>query len=143
MAKTEKNRRQKVSQSRRGQQTSDDEIFWQLTIGIKVRELRDALRIKQTSLAKAAVVSQPHLSLIEKGKRPASIPTLARISQKLGIPLSLLIAMCERNMPKETASPQIRLLERRVSKELLAEVNAQFDRALPTEEEERRLGLFF
>ena len=112
MAKAKKNRRQQVSKSRRDQQTSDDETLWQLTIGIQVRELRDALRINQTSLAKAAGVSQSYLSLIEKGKRPASIPMLARISRKLGIPLALLITMCERNVPTEIVKPKLRLLER-------------------------------
>jgi len=56
-------------------------------IGSKIRLLRQARGITLEGLAQKLDMTQPHLSLIETGKRGVSIPTLRRILYALNTTL--------------------------------------------------------
>jgi transcriptional regulator with XRE-family HTH domain len=58
-----------------------------LTLGQKIRELREEKDLSLRDLAKMIEVSPAFLSDIELGRRYPSDKTLASISNKLGIPL--------------------------------------------------------
>ena len=61
-----------------------------ITMGRKLRELREAAGISLRELAREAKVSAPFLSDVELGRRFPKDETLAFIAQKLGVALETL-----------------------------------------------------
>lgn len=59
-----------------------------MDIGKRIRNLREAKKLKVTELARKSFISQPYLSDIEKGKAQPSIDTLKAICEILEISLS-------------------------------------------------------
>ena len=66
-----------------------------------VRNLREKHRLTQEVLFGLAGVSRSHLAEIETGHIKANVDTLWRISEALGIKLSDLIRMAEREIGGE------------------------------------------
>lgn len=62
-------------------------------LGKTIRILRQAKDVKLTTLAAAAKVSIPFLSLVESGERQPSLEILRRIAKGLNIPSEVLILM--------------------------------------------------
>ena len=55
------------------------------SIGIRIKELRDARKVSQDSLAYSINMSRSYLAEVETGKRNISIQNIARISEGLGV----------------------------------------------------------
>ncbi len=70
--------------------SSSPEALVQRSVGARIRELRKARGLSGYALARAAGISQSHLSKIETGKATLSVAVLARICQVLDRPLSYL-----------------------------------------------------
>ena len=66
------------------------ESLIQKNVGVKIRELRKAGKMKAIDLASKAGISQGQLSKIETGKANVSIKNLSRLCHILGRPLSYL-----------------------------------------------------
>ena len=62
------------------------------TIGIRVREARKSLRLRQSDLAERVGITGSHLSGIERGALIPTIPTLEKIGGALNRPLEYFIA---------------------------------------------------
>ena len=62
------------------------------TIGIRVREARKSLRLRQSDLAERVGITGSHLSGIERGTLIPTIPTLEKIGGALNRPLEYFIA---------------------------------------------------
>ncbi len=62
-----------------------------MSIGARIRDLRQALRLKQGELARRAGIAQNTLSQIELGKTTPSVPTLEKIAWGLGVDLPQLL----------------------------------------------------
>ena len=56
--------------------------------GATVKELREALGIKQTDLAERVGISAGHLCNLEKGIYKGSAPVNRKIADELGVPLA-------------------------------------------------------
>lgn len=63
-----------------------------MSLGIRVKERRQALGLTQQQLAKALGLTPQHISVIEQGKRVPSLPSLARIAEELGVTIDFLAA---------------------------------------------------
>ncbi|MBL5972362.1 MAG: cupin domain-containing protein [Candidatus Leucobacter sulfamidivorax] len=59
---------------------------------LRIREVRQAKRLKAVELAEAAEISAPFLSQLERGLVDPSLETLRRISRALDVPLFSLFA---------------------------------------------------
>lgn len=64
-----------------------------LQLGAVIRLVRQTKGMKLTDLARASGLSIPFLSLVETGKRDASLETLRRISAALDIPSETLVLL--------------------------------------------------
>lgn len=58
-----------------------------LDYGGAVRRVREARRMTQQEVARAAGIEQSYLSLLERGLRDPSLPALGRVAQALRLPL--------------------------------------------------------
>ena len=65
-----------------------------MTVGLKIKTLREARNLSQGELAERAAISQAQISRIENGKY-RSIKALQRIAAALGITLSQLFEGAE------------------------------------------------
>lgn len=54
-------------------------------IGIRVKELRDARKMSQDSLAYSINMSRSYLAEVETGKRNISVQNIVRIAEGLGV----------------------------------------------------------
>lgn len=66
-----------------------------------IRELRERKGLTQEVLSGLTVVSRSHLAEIESGRINANVETLWRIAEAMGIKLSDLIRMVERDIAGE------------------------------------------
>lgn len=64
-------------------------------LGFRIQTLRMARRLTQEQLAEQAGLHPVYISAIERGTRCASLPTLERITQVLGVTFSELFAGIE------------------------------------------------
>ena len=64
-------------------------------IGRQIRLLREKKGLSQEVLSGLAAISRTHLTMIENGQINASVDTLWRIAEALGLRLSELFAMVE------------------------------------------------
>lgn len=62
------------------------------TLGRQVRALRLQRGMTQEQLAEAAELSVPYISHIERGRKRASLETLERLAEALGITVAGLLA---------------------------------------------------
>lgn len=68
------------------------------TIGRVIRNLREDGRLSQEVLSGFAGIARTHLSMIENGSKNASVETLWRIAEALGMQLSDLIRLAEKEI---------------------------------------------
>ncbi len=61
------------------------------SLGIRLRECREALQLSQHDLARRAGIRQQQISYIEKGKRLPSAPVIVKLSDALGISTDYLL----------------------------------------------------
>ena len=66
--------------------------------GQVIGRLRVQQGLSQEELAKKARVARSHLAMIENGKKSASVETLWKIAEALGIKLSEIIAFAETSL---------------------------------------------
>jgi transcriptional regulator with XRE-family HTH domain len=66
--------------------------------GSVLRERREAAGISQEQLADRAGLHRTYVSLIERGKRTASIEVLRRVASALGVRMSELIEETEKRI---------------------------------------------
>ena len=71
------------------------------TNGATIRVLREAIGIRQTSLAARAQLSKSYLCEIELGARQPEMPVVQRIAAALGVPLDAITYP----VPEATAEP--------------------------------------
>ena len=64
-------------------------------MGWQIRLLREEKGLSQEVLSVLAAISRTHLTMIENGQINASVDTLWRIAEALGLRLSELFAMVE------------------------------------------------
>lgn len=62
-----------------------------MDISNQLKQLRSRAGITQTSLAKAAKISQASVSMLEAGKREPDLSTAVRLSNALGCEVDLLV----------------------------------------------------
>lgn len=72
-----------------------------MTLGNAIRLIRTAAGQKQTELASALRVSPNYLSLVENGKRQPSVSFLRRLSDVLGVPVSIFFLWQEIDSPQK------------------------------------------
>lgn len=61
-----------------------------MTLGQRVRQRRQALKMTQHDLAVALGLTPQHISAIEQDKRTASLAALLKLAQELGVTLEYL-----------------------------------------------------
>lgn len=85
---------------------------------MQIDELLYRLRMthgaSQDMLAKALGVSPSYLSLIERGKRPATIPLMRRVANWLGIAAGLVVLQ---SMEPSTLEPRARALVENIQRD--------------------------
>jgi transcriptional regulator with XRE-family HTH domain len=64
---------------------------WRTIVGHNVRRLRERKRLTQEELAFDAEIDLTYLGGIERGQRNPSLMVMARISDALSVPLSMLL----------------------------------------------------
>ena len=69
---------------------SEKDVIWD-NIGKNIAHYRNKLGISQSALAQKAGFSLLFVGLIERGKRPAPVATLAAIAKALSVKLSDLL----------------------------------------------------
>ena len=62
-----------------------------LRLGRTIRILRETRGMKLAKLASETGLSNPYLSLVERGERQPSLDSLRKISAKLGVPSEALV----------------------------------------------------
>ncbi|MEJ7790640.1 MAG: helix-turn-helix transcriptional regulator [Gaiellaceae bacterium] len=67
-----------------------------VTFGAVLREKRQAAGISQEQLADRAGLHRTYVSLIERGKRTASIEVVRRVASALGVTMADLISATEK-----------------------------------------------
>jgi transcriptional regulator with XRE-family HTH domain len=61
-----------------------------MSLGQRIRDRRQALKLTQQELAKALKVTPQHISAIEKDKRVPALTSLARLAEELGVTIDYL-----------------------------------------------------
>ncbi len=61
------------------------------TLGQRIRQRREALKLTQQQLAEALGVTPQHISVIEQGKRSISVEGLAKLAEELGVSIDYLV----------------------------------------------------
>lgn len=62
-----------------------------MTLGLRIRTLRKALKMTQQQLANAAEVSRIYIQALESNRRSPSMKLLRRLAEKLGVETSDLL----------------------------------------------------
>ena len=65
--------------------------------GQAIGRLRVQQGLSQEELAKKAGIARSHLAMIENGKKSASVETLWKVAEALGIKLSEFVQLIEKN----------------------------------------------
>lgn len=63
----------------------------QKSVGVRVREAREKGGLSQQALAEIVDLSTSHIGQIERGERNASMPSIRRIAEALGVPLKNIV----------------------------------------------------
>jgi transcriptional regulator with XRE-family HTH domain len=61
-----------------------------MSLGQRIRDRRQALKLTQQDLAKALTVTPQHISAIEKDKRVPALTSLAKLAEELGVTVDYL-----------------------------------------------------
>lgn len=61
-----------------------------MNIGLAIKNLRKERGVKQGAMSKAIGMTQPYLSLIEKGKRVPTVSMLSNIADYFELPIAIL-----------------------------------------------------
>lgn len=69
-------------------------------IGEAIRLVRQAMNLDQRQLARAAGLSDSHISMIETGNRDPSWSVVLRICHAMGINIAMLTMLLERSSPE-------------------------------------------
>jgi len=62
-----------------------------MSLGRRLRERREALKLTQQELAEALGLTPQHISAIEQDKRAPSLTSLAKLAQELGVAIDYLV----------------------------------------------------
>lgn len=62
-----------------------------MSLGQRLRERRETLKITQKELADSLTVTPQHISAIEQDKRAPSIPFLGKLAEELGVSVDYLV----------------------------------------------------
>ena len=62
-----------------------------MTLGQRIRERRQVMKLTQLELAKALDVTPQHVSAIEQDKRAPSLNSLAKLAEELGVSVDYLV----------------------------------------------------
>ena len=62
-----------------------------MSLGQRIRERRQVLKLTQQQLAQALRLTPQHLSAVEQDKRAPSLNTLAKLAEELGVSIDYLI----------------------------------------------------
>ncbi len=62
-----------------------------MTLGKRIRERRQSMKVTQQELAKALGLTSQHVSAIEQDKRSPSVASLATIAEELGVSIDYLV----------------------------------------------------
>ena len=63
-----------------------------MSVGRRVRERREDLKLTQQELAEGLRVTPQHISAIEKDKRSPSLSFLVKLAEELGVTIDYLVA---------------------------------------------------
>jgi transcriptional regulator with XRE-family HTH domain len=74
--------------------------------GKALRIARAVSGVSQTALAKKSGLDASYISLIEKGSRTPSLPTLERLSRALGVPGHLVMLLAAESQDYKIASAE-------------------------------------
>lgn len=61
-----------------------------MTLGKRIKERREFLKLTQQDLANALGLTPQHISAIEQDKRACSLPSLVRLAEELGVTVDYL-----------------------------------------------------
>jgi len=62
-----------------------------MTLGKRIRERRQSMKVTQQELAQALGLTSQHVSAIEQDKRSPSVASLATIAEELGVSIDYLV----------------------------------------------------
>src|SRR5688572_12437023 len=74
-------------------------------LGLAIRMLRTARRMRRTDLAREAGISYPFLSEVESGRKRPSANTQRKVADALGVPPHTLMEMAETQL-QDAPSPR-------------------------------------
>lgn len=63
-----------------------------MSLGQRIRQKREALKLTQEQLAKKSGLTSQYISIIEQDKRSPSLSALARLAEELGVTLDYLVS---------------------------------------------------
>lgn len=88
-----------------------------LSLGVRIRKQRKSMRMTQEEVAERAGISLSFLGHIERGTRKASLDTLVRLSNTLGLSTDLLL--------QESLTDEVLMFRKgdRTQREMLREIN--------------------
>jgi transcriptional regulator with XRE-family HTH domain len=70
-------------------------------LGARIKALRDARKLTQAQLGEKVGIGLEYASSIERGRKGATIATLAKLAAELGVTLSELFLGVDKPLPKE------------------------------------------
>lgn len=80
-------------------------------IGRRVKEARRQKQMSQAELAEQTDMSVSYISLVETGKKQASLETLVRIANALGVTVDHMLVGNQRKDPVEYQTELVQLME--------------------------------
>ena len=80
-------------------------------IGRRIKEARSQKQMSQAELAEQTDMSASYISLIETGKKKASLESLVRIANALSVTVDYMLSGNQTNNPSEYQEDMILLLE--------------------------------
>ena len=101
-------------------------------IGRRVKEVRRQKQMSQAELAEQTDMSVSYISLVETGKKQASLETLVRIANALGVTVDHMLIGNQTNNPVEYHIDMVRLMEdcTRYEKRIIYEIASAAKKSL-------------
>jgi transcriptional regulator with XRE-family HTH domain len=100
-----------------------------MSLGQRIRNRRQELKLTQQQLAKALDLTSQHISVIEQDKRTPSLASLAKMAEELGVSVDYLItgrkSIITDTIPSIKADNKLKL---QVKKALITLVQALHDK---------------
>lgn len=62
-----------------------------MSLGRRIRQKREALKLTQEQLAKSAGLTSQYVSIIEQDKRSPALSSLAKLADELGVSIDYLV----------------------------------------------------